>query len=374
MNEEVSRKSEKTVKSQRLASLDALRGFDMLWIIGGGLLIELLTKKFPSMQPLAEQMDHVQWAGFHFEDLIFPLFVFISGVAMAFATHKHQQQGASVAWMSWRTVRRALLLIFFGACYNGMLKFDWPNTRWCSVLGLFAVSGLIGGFIAQHTKTIKALLFWALGIFVGIAGIHFFLKIGTYGGSFAQGEMINCWFDQLIPGHLYGGTWDPEGPLNGISASVLVLLGCSAGRYLIQNCEPEKQNKNVLIFIATGLVLIGVAVALSFEYPIIKKAWTGSFNFLTAGIGFVLLAIFYWIIDVCKFTKWSFPFRVIGVNAITIYLMTVFPGFWSLNEKIFGGFYGLFGNWSDVVQCLTLLLLEWSVLYFFWCKKIFLKL
>ncbi len=367
-------KKPSVVNNQRLASLDALRGFDMLWITGGGLLFIRLAQHFSCLKPFVPQFEHVDWTGFRFEDLIFPLFVFISGIALAFSMYKRQQEHASGLSVTLKSLRRSLLLIFFGACMGGFFTLDWENVRWCSVLGTFGVSGFLGGLIVFRTRRIRSLVFWAIGFFAVIAVLQLFVKVDGYGGTFEKGKMINSWFDHFLPGRLYGGSFDPEGPLNMVSATVLILLGASVGRFIIVNNDPTEQMKNVGILIGIGAILICLGLAMSPWYPIIKKAWTGSFNVLTAGIGMCLFAIFYCIIDVCRFHRWSFPFQVIGVNAITIYLMRTYPGFGKITDQVFCGLIGMSGEWGSVVEATGTLLIEWLVLYFFWRKRIFLRL
>lgn len=361
--------------SIRLISLDALRGFDMLWIIGGAGIVTALAGFFtPSLDGVAVQMHHVPWEGFRFMDLIFPLFVFISGISCAFSMNKHQRSGESNRKMMFKLVRRGLMLVFLGAVYNGLFNLNFVNQRWCSVLGLIGISVMLAGFIALYTRSFRALLFWALGILLFIAGIQFCVSLGDFSaGTFIKGKIINVWFDQFVPGSLNNGSWDPEGPLNMLSATVLPLLGCVVGRLILTRPAPKDQIGNVLILCGGGVSLILLAIGLSPWYPVIKCAWTGTFNLLTGGISMLLFALFYFLADVRGYLKWTFFFRMIGVNAIAVYLGTRFIDFGKTNQMLFGGIAGLSGSFSGVTLAVTLVGLEWVVLWFLWRHKIFFK-
>ena len=120
-----------TKQPDRLQSLDVLRGFDMFWIVGGGSLIVALaaTLKWGWLDVVAEQLEHVPWAGFHFEDLIFPLFMFISGVAIPYAITAKVELGANRKDLFKKIVKRGLLLVVLGIIYNGALKNGFENMR-----------------------------------------------------------------------------------------------------------------------------------------------------------------------------------------------------------------------------------------------------
>ena len=115
----------------RILSIDALRGFDMFWIIGGGELLSSLTKiwKTPVTQKIKEQLSHVNWEGFRFEDLIFPLFVFIVGVVLPYSISRRLEQGRSRSKIYLHILKRSIVLILLGLMLNGLLRFNWPQMR-----------------------------------------------------------------------------------------------------------------------------------------------------------------------------------------------------------------------------------------------------
>src|SRR5271170_2107780 len=109
--------------SERLVSIDALRGFDMFWIVGGEELAKAISDCVggPTKDFVHEQLEHVDWAGFHFYDLIFPLFLFLVGVVLPFSLGKIRDRGETDASVYWRVLRRTALLFFLGLVYYSFL-------------------------------------------------------------------------------------------------------------------------------------------------------------------------------------------------------------------------------------------------------------
>ena len=138
-------------------SLDALRGFDMFWILGADSFVYALheTSQSAPTRFLATQLDHAEWAGFHFYDLIFPLFVFIMGVSTVFSLTKIIQtegRGAAVK----RIVRRSVLLFVIALIYSGGFTNPWPDLRLMGVLNRIALCYFFGGlmFCFFNTRTL----------------------------------------------------------------------------------------------------------------------------------------------------------------------------------------------------------------------------
>lgn len=363
--------------TERLKSLDVLRGFDMLWIIGGGSLIISLAKstQWGWLQVLAQQMEHVQWQGFHCEDLIFPLFMFISGVAIPYAITSKVDNGVSKNILLGKVIKRGVILVLLGILYNGALEKGFVNMRVASVLAQIGLGYLFAAVINLYTTTIRAKIFWLVGILAGIAYLQLAFPVPGYGPGLLDAEGgVNAWLDQLLlPGRLHGKTYDPEGLLCTVSAVSVTLMGSIAGCILRGN--RFKPGRKALILAVAGFTLVLIAVMLSPVYPIIKKAWTVPFNLLTAGISSMLLSLFYFTIDVrpqknkIVQNKLLF-FKVIGMNSITIYLAARIINFGQLS-KFFTGWLAIpFGDWIVVVGAIAL---EWLLLYYLYKKKIFLK-
>lgn len=360
---------------ERLFSLDTLRGFDMLWIIGGGSLIGALAKatEWSWVEALEKQMHHVPWEGFRFEDLIFPLFMFISGVAIPFALTSKLEKGVEKSVLLKKVFKRMVLLIIFGLIYNGVLKNGFSDARYLSVLSQIGVGYFFASVIVINTKTIRTRIFWLIGIMAGITILQLFTPVPGFGpGVITPEGSINAWIDQqFLPGRLIYGTYDPEGILSIVSATAITLLGSFAG-FILRNKTSTQQKKTGLL-VGIGIPLILLALLLSPVYPIIKNIWTVTFNMLTAGISFLLMALFYYIIDVKKWRGWTFFFRVIGLNSITIYLGARIIDFWHSSEFTLGFLAKATGDYGDAILAIGVITLEWLFLYYLYKNKIFLR-
>ncbi len=361
---------------ERLNSLDTLRGFDMLWIIGGGAIIETLHKAtgWNWMEGIANQMHHASWAGFHFEDLIFPLFMFISGVAIPFALTSRLEKGTPKLVLYKKVFIRMVLLVLLGLVYNGALKNGFSDMRYLSVLSQIGIAYFFAALIVINTTTLKARIFWLLGIFAGIATLQLFVPVPGFGaGVFIPEATINSWIDQhFLPGRLIYGTYDPEGILCIVSAISITLMGTFAG-VVLRDKKKYSPNKKTIILLIVGVSLVLIALVLSPVYPIIKKIWTVPFNILTAGISFLLLAIFYFIIDVKSWNKWILFFKVIGLNSITIYVGMRIIDFYHASEFLLGWIANPLGNFGEVIIVAGVLSFEWLFLFYLYKNKIFLR-
>ncbi len=370
-------KKNESKQPERLQSLDVLRGFDMFWIIGGGGLIIALaeTFKWNWLEVIAGQLEHVKWAGFHFEDLIFPMFMFISGVAIPYAITAKVELGVKRSELFNKVVKRGIILVILGIVYNGALKNGFSNMRVASVLGQIGLGYLFAATIVLYTNSFKTRVAWLIGILSGIAILQLAVPVPGYGaGLLTPDGGINAWLDRLfLPGRLHGGTFDPEGLLCIVSAITVTLMGALAGS-ILRDGEPASNLKAAKLVIA-GAALTTIALILSPFYPIIKAAWTVPFNLLTVGISLILLSLFYFAIDVKDWTKGIVSykilfFKVIGMNSITIYLGASIIDFRKASSFFTGFMAEPLGGWIVILGAIVL---EWMVLYYLYKKKIFLR-
>lgn len=364
-------------KGERLQSLDILRGFDMFWIIGGGTLVIYLSEmeRLKWLAPLAAQMHHPEWIGFTFWDLIFPLFMFISGVTIPFAILSKRKKGETKKVLQYKILKRALLLVLFGILYNGTLQKGFTDVRFASVLGQIGLAYLIGASIALHTKRNIVQGGWLVFIVLFITALHLFIPVpGQEAGHFVPEKTMNVWVDQnFLPGKLSPGPYDRLGILCIISASFLVLTGFFAGKIL--RSTQISQLRKTLILAGSGIGFIVIALVLEPFYPIIKVIWTMTFNFLTVGISLMLLALFYYFIDVKKLKgesglRLGLFFKVIGLNSITIYMAARIIPFREISRFFTGWLIEPLGSWVMMVGVLAI---EWLLLYYLYKRKIFLK-
>jgi predicted acyltransferase len=231
---------------------------------------------------------------------------------------------------------------------------------------------MFAALIVIYSKSFKSTLYWLGGILVSIGIIQLLVPVPGIGAGVLTPEgCINGYIDRmLVPGRLHGGVFDPEGLLCIVSAITVTLMGSVAGHFLRDKKTNEKQKIKTLSL--TGVSIIALALLLSTFYPLIKACWTSSFNLLTSGIGFLLLTLFYWIIDVKGWKKWSFFFSVIGMNSIFIYLFYRFFGI-EKATKLTLGWTVVLGDISELIMVAGGIMLVWLLLYYMYKKKIFLR-
>ena len=355
---------------QRLLSLDTLRGLDLVLLVGIERVIEELTAatNWPWLETIDRQFHHVSWEGFRFYDLIFPLFMFISGVAIPYAIHSKLEKGFPKKDLFKKIFIRLIVLVVFGIIYNKNLRDGFSDPRYASVLGQIGVGYFFAALIFLYTKQIKRTVYWLVGIMTGVTILHLFVPVPGFGaGTFEKGTNINAWIDKIIL-----GGFDPEGILCMVSAIAITLMGALAG-YLIRSVDFSQQRKAMYLFIS-GLVLIVVAMFVSPYYPIIKKMWTVTFIMLTGGISAVLLSVFYYIIDVKGYRKRTLFFRVFGMNSILIYMGSKILSFRGASY-FFLGWTNVYisEEWGAVIIATGVVALQWALLYFLYKQKIFLR-
>lgn len=352
----------------RLTSLDALRGLDMLIILGIDALVYSLYPLYSGngfWKIAREQLGHAPWEGLRLYDCVFPLFVFISGMAMCFS-HLRRMDSSPLRLLGKIWVR-AIVLVLLGFFVNGIVSWDLQHMRFASVLGLIGLSGaLAGSFTLLCRGRVVPNFVMAALILTGV-GISQYCC-----GDFTPRGCFNARVDALLcPGVLHSGSFDPEGPFCILSATALCLMGYSAGRLFL---NMENAVLRALTMLSIGAVLFAVGYFL--PIPIIKGIWTPSFVLCCAGIGAVLMALLHLVIDVAGLQKWCLPFRVVGLNALAVYLLVHVMDLQALSARALSGTWGLFlsPEWQRVANAAAALLLAWWFCYFLYRKRVFIKL
>ncbi len=365
-----------TAQGDRIASIDALRGFDMFWIIGGGAIFTSFARVWPNpvTQTISEQMEHVRWEGFRFEDLIFPLFLFIVGLVMPFSLLKRLDGGASRLKLYFRVLRRSIVLFLMGLILYGFLAFNLAEQRWMGVLQRIAICYLITAILVMNTKIRTQIvvfvsvlvLYWAAMALVPVPG---------YGaGVITPAGCLHSYVDQMLLGGRFNeqfyGYGDAEGILSTFPAVCTTLLGVLAGYWLKANAGGGKK---ALVLAAAGLASLGIGYVWGMVFPIIKMIWTSSYVLVAGGWSLLLLALFYWVIDVKGYRRCAFFFVVIGMNAITIYFLQGFVNFESIAARLVPGVAERSGTAKPVVLPAATVAIEWLFLWFLYRNKIFFK-
>lgn len=364
--------------SKRLYSLDALRGFDMFWIMGGeGIFIALASLTgWPVLKWWAGQLDHVPWHGFHFYDMIFPLFLFIAGISFPFSLAKRRQNNDSKASIYKHVIFRGLILVLLGILYNNAVKFNFGELRYGSVLGRIGLAWMFGALIFMNTK-LNARIIWCSALLIGYWLLLLLFPAHDLGSNdiFSREGNFTSFIDRLImPGKLYLGNHDPEGILSTMPAISTALLGMFTGEFLLSDYLKDKPLRRVLYMVIAAIVLMIIGRLWNLFFPINKNLWTSSFVCWVGGLSLLLFSLFYLIIDVWGYRKWAFFFVVIGMNPITIYMAERIINFRSASRFFFGGIAALLPEtWTPLVDAIGITTIGWMFLYILYRKKIFLK-
>jgi predicted acyltransferase len=391
-----------TKTSNRLLSLDALRGFDMFWIVSGEGIFHGLASAVKSKYGLTQdtvswqiattdqlslierfvvgisnQLHHTVWNGFTFYDLIFPLFIFIAGVSMPFSFSKQLDNLPDAKKQIYRSlIKRTILLLLLGMIVNGLLQWKgYEQTRFASVLGRIGLSCFFAALIYLNTS-----LRWRIGWFAGLLLSYWltmeFIPVPGFGaGVLTQEGNAAAWIDQLLlPGRMHRPTYDPEGILSTIPAIGTALLGIFTGEFLFS--KKYSQQKKTLYMLLSGVLLAFIGWLWNFIFPINKDMWTSSFVLFTGGLSLMLLAFFYFIIDVKGWKKWCMPFVWLGCNSILIYMAAHgVVNFMSTSEFVFGGLVQhVDTGWHEALLWTGVALIQFAALYFLYKRKLFLKL
>lgn len=372
---------------KRLESLDALRGWNMFMIagadqfaLGGGdqLLIALaLAFGFGQDCWLARQMEHVPWCGFHFYDFIYPLFVFISGVTFPFSRASQLGKGMSTRETLWKIAKRVFWLVLLGWCCYGLFKRGPLHSSIWSVLGRIGVSWGIAALLYVFCRLRTRII-----VFLGIL-VSYWLFVGqvTAPGAppgidgYLKDHNIVLWLDQFISQTRNQCAFSTYGMV------ATMMLGMFAGDFLrLRHPCFENGGTRALAMAGAGVMLslVGWAWTLlpvGWYCPISKILWTSSTVLFFGGWSLLLLAAFYWVIDVKLWTKWAFFFKVIGVNAIALYV-----GVWTVfnlkapTEFLTRGFLPLLPeNLQPLAMVLVSIAFYWSILYFLYRRQIIFK-
>jgi predicted acyltransferase len=366
-------------KSERLLSLDALRGFDLFWIIGGHAVITALLKltDWTWLAVVHEQLEHVPWNGFQFEDLIFPLFLFLAGVSTPYALSRRLGEGARGEVVR-KVVVRGLVLVVLGIVYNNGLQWrGLENMRFASVLGRIGLAGMCAQLLfVGNFEQPRRLWYWLVGVLLAYwALLSFGHAPGFAAGDLTMEGNFTSYVDRLLlPGKLHRKIHDPEGILAILPAIGNALLGIQAGLWLRRPAEEVSGQRKAAGLAVAGLALLLVGGLWSFLFPLNKNLWTSSFVLWTGGWSALLLSLFYWVIDVQGVRRWGACFAVIGMNSVLIYMAGKFINFDYTAQALFGGVANaLPAGWGALVLAIGVLAVEWLLLWFLKEKKVFLK-
>jgi predicted acyltransferase len=307
--------TEGSTASSRLVALDAFRGLTIAFMV----LVNDAGDGAHTYWPL----QHARWDGWTPTDVVFPSFVWIVGVAITLSLSKKLAAGVTRGALLGHAFRRALILFVLGLVVYMAPRFDPATQRLLGVLQRIAICFLAAVAIYVTTK-VRGQIIWLIGILAGYWALMAFAPVPGYGagrldveGNFAH------YIDRIVLGaHNYHSTrtWDPEGIVSTLPAIATALFGILCGQLLRveQWCLRDK----ILRMFLLGGALMAAAYLCNIWLPINKKLWTSSFSIFMAGLDFVLLAGFLFAVDVKGYQRMVKPLVIMGLNPITIYMLS----------------------------------------------------
>lgn len=384
-------------------SLDALRGFDMFWIAGGGLIVGALERwtSLPFMEAVKRQLTHVEWAGFRFYDLIFPLFVFMVGASISFSVRRSMARSGRAATIR-KILTRGVVLFLIGIVYSGGLSTFWPEIRVLGVLNRIALCYTATALLVVFLGT-RALVGVWVALLLGYWGLMAWMPIRdirlaaepTAQLAAASGETnamalfqaterrVHGHYDpgynlanhvdfQYLPGRLYDRYYDPEGLLSTLPAIASCLLGLFAGMW-VQSSHRSPTARSVGL-IGAGILSVLIGHLWGLEFPVVKKLWSSSYVLVAGGWSMVLLGLFHQVVDVWGWRAWCQPFVWVGSNALTIYIAAQVIGFRRIADRLAGApAKSVFGAGADTVLALVAVLVLFVFARFLYRRQIFLR-
>jgi predicted acyltransferase len=349
----------------RLLSLDAYRGFIMLLLVSEGFGFGVL-KGHPRWAWLAAQADHTAWEGCTFWDLIQPAFTFMVGVAMPFALARRIASGANTARVFRHVIWRALLLIVLSNIYSNWGSRNGLKLQFINVLCQIAFGYVLCFLITRMNFRWQAAA--AVGLLAGYWAL-FTLFPGPDGPWSKMGN-VGAVIDRKLLGYNYSGYYTT---INFVGNAVTILFGCWAGALLRANRTHAYKLKVLAGCAAAGFVL---GLTLQPLTPMVKRLWTDSFTFFSAGWVISMLIAFYWVIEVRQAKRWAFPFVVLGTNSIFIYSLGQIgiKGWLNRGLQAFTGDFRFLGDFGAIPQQILVLAALWYVCYWLHRRQIFFKI
>lgn len=371
---------------QRLESLDVLRGFDLFCLVALGKIVHKLSDatQAPVFDSILPCFDHVHWEGFSSWDLIMPLFMFMSGITIPFALSRYKES-SDKSLVYKRIAKRVILLWIFGMmCQGNLLALD-PNRiyLYSNTLQAIATGYLISALFFLHTK-IRTQIISAIILLLAYWMMMEVIVIGGYGGgNYSPDGNLAEWIDRVVLGRFRDGasllneevvfsegyryTWI----LSSLTFGVTAMSGTFAG-YILKYKEWTPKKKLACLFII-GASMVAMGWIWGIWHPVIKKIWTSSMVLVSSGYCFLLMALFYYIIDYKGYRKYTGWLKVYGMNSIMAYMLTQCINFTSVSQSIFRGLEQYIGSYYPLLITLSNIAIIYTILWWMYKKKIFLR-
>ena len=368
------------IKKERLLSLDVLRGADLFFLLILGPVLRAIVKAAEGPLWLGEQLQHVKWEGFVAWDIIMPLFLFMSGITIPFSLAKYRQGLTPDKGFYLKLLRRLFLLFLLGWLVQGnLLEFQWKLFHpYANTLQAIAVGYVVTALLFVHCRPCTQIL-WCVGFFTA-----YLLAFILTGMSTDPQDNVAMWVDKAVLGahrdgvrFLEDGSWvfrksyQYTWILSSLNFIVTVFLGSFTGQMLRGPKEGKLSNTSRLLVFGAALVAAGLLLNLYF--PIIKKIWSSSMTLYSGGICVLLMALFYFWIDVRGHKRHWDWLRIFGMNSIAAYTLGELVDFSSIPKSLFFGFSQWLGPWYDVLLVCGEVGVLFLILYTLYKLNVFLK-
>ena len=389
--------------SKRLMSLDALRGLNMLFIIGLSAVIVDLCNLWPGAvsDAIKTQMTHVDWNGIRHHDTIFPLFLFLAGASFPFSLAKARAKELPTWRIVLKVLFRGLALVLLGVIYNNGVNFDFANLRYGSVLGHIGLGWMCAALLFMSLRrrwlvalsTVILVGYWLALVLIPAPDVNppeAFTKAAFMERAqnlltpeksesiqknlSMEGSLVGYVDRSVMPGKLYKKVHDPEGFASTLPAIVTALLGMLFGSVL--RSDKTGEYLKVLTLIGFGVALTAVGWLWNDVFPINKNLWNSSFVCFVGGCSAIALGVFYLIIDVWGLRRWAFAFVVVGANPLAIYLGRKFFDLGYTRDFFFGDAITRFvpETYQTLATSFAGLLVGWLILLWLYRRRIYIKI
>jgi predicted acyltransferase len=348
----------------------------MFWIAGASTIYGAFTKGTQNewLKAFQAQLKHVEWEGFHFIDLIFPLFLFMIGVAIPYSLGKRLARGDSKARIYGHLVLRLAILVFFGMMINGNLLSFKPSefAITYSVLQMLALGYFVASILYLNLNLPLQILATA-GLLVGYWALQTFMPVPGYGpGVYEPKALFGDWLNNQIFRGWDAPRWQFGWILGIMTHASTAMLGVFAGQLL----RSKRGNAwKVIALVVLGIACLVAGWFWSYSFPCIKNRWTSTYALWAGGWSYLLLALFYLVIDVWQWRRWAFPFVVIGANSIFVYMSwnLCSAAYRAVSEKFLGGLKQYTGTWYEGIVWTGAFLVMWTLLWYMHRNKTFIR-
>jgi predicted acyltransferase len=353
--------------SARLVSLDAFRGWTMFWIVGGTSLLFGLEKLGHNavLDAIVYQLRHTDWQGLRAYDLIWPAFMLMTGMSLPFSyakrslTQKHRE-------IFFRVLQRALVLFLLGALRESVHLNHAYLVELSSALQPIGIAYFCAFLLVRRSWKFQAAV-GGLILVVYALLLAFVPAPGVPAGNYAKNANLVWAVDLAALGRTHKEGWGTV--LSTIPTISTTILGLLLGGLLRSN---RRTPSKLRIIAAVGLCAVVLGWAMNPLVPVIMKLWTTSYGLASAGWACLTFLLFYWVIDVRGYRRWAFPFVIIGMNALAIYMAGTLVPLRRIVGIFTAGMAASLGPWGALFEAAAVLLVEWLILYWMYKRKIFL--